>query len=57
MIQSETDSRPVVLTLHRYAGGAVTYVESDWSLKPGVVDRVLFNVPTVAAAVFEEPKK
>jgi hypothetical protein len=44
--------RPIVLTLYRYAGGAVTFAETDWAPIPGFVDRVIFDVPTVTAEVF-----
>jgi hypothetical protein len=42
---------PVILTLHRYARGAVVFAESDWS-PPGTVDRVLLDVAAASAAVF-----
>jgi hypothetical protein len=52
VIQSERDRRPVILTLHRYADGALIVAESDWAPKPGLVDRIILNVPTVSAVVF-----
>lgn len=55
VIQTERDSRPVVLTLHHYASGAIIFVESDWNPKPGSVDRVRLDVAAVTIAVFEEP--
>jgi hypothetical protein len=51
LIQNETERRPVVLTLHSYAGGAIIFAESDWST-PGVVDRVIFDVRAITAALF-----
>jgi hypothetical protein len=52
VIQSERDRRPLVLTLHSYAKGAIVYAESDWAPRPGFVDRVILNVPAVTAVVF-----
>jgi len=52
VIQSERDRRPVVLTLHNYADGAIAFAESDWSPTPGLVDRVIINVPIVSAIIF-----
>jgi hypothetical protein len=51
LIQNETERRPVVLTLHSYAGGAVVFAESDWAT-PGYVDRVILDVPAIRAALF-----
>lgn len=53
-IQNETERRPITLTLHTYAGGAVTFVESSMAPKPGVVDRVVVELRAVDAAVFKE---
>jgi len=52
LIQNERERRPVVLTLRSYADGAVVFAESDWAPRPGVIDRVLIDVPAVAAVVF-----
>ena len=52
LIQSEGERRPVILTLHSYAGGAVVFAESDLAPKPGVIDRVILNLPAVSAVVF-----
>jgi hypothetical protein len=51
VIQSEGDRRPVVLTLYRYADGAVTFAESDIAAVPGAVDRVLLDAPAVMNAI------
>jgi hypothetical protein len=51
VIQSEGDRRPVILTLHRYADGAVTFAESDIAAVPGTVDRVLLDAPAVMNAI------
>jgi hypothetical protein len=50
------ERRPVILTLHSYASGAVQFAESDWSAQPGTVDRVILHVPVVSAALFEDSK-
>jgi hypothetical protein len=52
VIQTDGDRRPVTLTLHHYAGGAVTFAESDLSPQPGIVDRVILDVSAVRAALF-----
>ena len=51
LVQNEAERRPVVLTLHNYAAGAIIFAESDWST-PGVVDRVIFDVRAITAALF-----
>lgn len=51
VIQSERDRRPVTLTLHSYANGAIIFAESDW-MPPGLIDRVILDVPVVSAIVF-----
>ena len=51
VIQSEGDRRPVILTLYRYAEGAVTFAESDIAAQPGTVDRVLLDAPAVENAI------
>ncbi len=51
-IQNETERRPVVLTLYVYAGGAVSFAESDWAPVPGYVDRGVLDVSAVTAALF-----
>jgi len=53
----DRERRPVVLTLHSYAGGAVQFAQSDWSAKPGTVDRVFLNVALVSQAIFEGKDK
>ncbi len=52
IVPTQRDRRPVVLTLYQYAGGAVSFAESDAAQKPGIIDRVLFDVPAVTAALF-----
>jgi hypothetical protein len=56
VVQGQGDRRPVILTLHSYAGGAVAFVASDMAPRPGSVDRVLLDVPAVTAALFEEER-
>ena len=51
VIHGEGERRPVVLTLYRYADGAVTFAESNIAVRPGMVDRVLLDVPTVVNAI------
>lgn len=52
VIQNETERRPVVLTLHSYAGGAIVFAESDWAAVPGTVDRVILDVTALTAALY-----
>jgi hypothetical protein len=54
VIQSERDRRPVILTLHSYGDGAIAFAESDWQPVPGIVDRVLLNVPAVSTIVLRK---
>jgi hypothetical protein len=56
VIQGQGDSRPVILTVHSYADGAVAFVESDVAPRPGFVNRVILDVPVVTAALFEEAR-
>jgi hypothetical protein len=53
VIQTEGERRPVILTLHSYAGGAVIFAESDFAPKPGLIDRSILNVPDVSAVAFK----
>jgi hypothetical protein len=55
-ISSERDSRPLVLTFHEYADGAVAFVESDATPTPGLVNRVVLTTAPSVGAVFEEKK-
>ncbi len=45
--------RPVVLTLHHYAEGAIVFVASDWDAKPNSVNRILLDVPAIIEVVFK----
>ena len=56
IVHAEGDRRPVDLTLHRYAGGRVVFVETDLVPEPGRVDRVLLDVAAVAAALLKEAR-
>jgi len=56
VIQGQGEVRPVILTLHSYAGGAVSFAESDVAQRPGLVNRVILDVPVVTAALFEEAR-
>jgi hypothetical protein len=53
VIQSEGERRPVVLTLYRYAEGAVSFAESDIAARPGLVDRVLLDASAVMSTLFQ----
>jgi len=52
VLDDGTEHRPVILTLHFYAGGTIAFVESDHSLKIGSVDRVLLDASKISAALF-----
>src|SRR4051794_22645956 len=48
-IQNEGERKPVILTLHQYAGGAIAFAESNMA-EPGIVERVVFDLNTVVPA-------
>lgn len=52
LLDDGTERRPVGLTLHFYAGGAIAFVESDHSVKIGSVDRVLLDTSKISATLF-----
>lgn len=56
VLDDGTERRPVILTLHIYAGGAVIFAESDFNPHPGSVDRVLLDAAAVSSALFKEAK-
>jgi hypothetical protein len=52
LLDDGTERRPVGLTLHWYAGGAIAFVESDHSVKFGAVDRVLLDASKISTTLF-----
>jgi len=48
-IQNEGERKPVILTLHQYAGGAIAFAESNMA-EPGVVERVVLDLNTIVQA-------
>ncbi len=48
-IQNEGERKPVILTLHQYAGGAIAFAESNMG-EPGVVERVVLDLNTIVQA-------
>lgn len=54
LVPSESDSRPTVLTVRRYAGGAISFVSVDPAPRPGRVGRVMMNVEAVRKAIYGE---
>jgi hypothetical protein len=48
-IQNEGERKPVILTLHQYAGGAIAFAESNMA-DPGVVERVVLDLNAAVAA-------
>jgi hypothetical protein len=52
VIHGRGERRPAVLTLYHYANGAVIFVESDLAPTPGLVDRVVLDVPAATAVIF-----
>lgn len=52
LLQTEKDRRPEVLTLRKYARGAVAFADSDMSPVPGGIGRVILSVPAASRAVF-----
>ena len=51
VVQARGDRRPAVLTISEYVGGRIKFVQSDLSPDPNLVDRVILDVPAVAARV------
>ena len=49
-IQNEGERKPVILTLHQYAGGAIAFAESNMA-EPGVVERVVLDLNTIVQAI------
>jgi hypothetical protein len=54
MVLPREEGRPVVLTLHHYAEDSVIYAESNLAAKPGRVNRVILNIPTLSKVMFKE---
>lgn len=53
----DSDRRPMILTMHAYAGGAIWFAQSDWSPKPSSVDRVFLDVDAISQVLFEGYKE
>lgn len=51
VIRSIGERRPLVLTIHYYAGESIAFAESDWSPTPGIVDRVILDVQKVSSVL------
>jgi hypothetical protein len=51
VVHARGDRRPAVLTISEYAGGLLKFVQSDLSPDPGMVDRVVLDVPAAAARI------
>lgn len=49
-IQNRGERKPVILTLHVYADGAIAFAESNYA-EPGVVERVVLTLSSIAPAV------
>ncbi|MFN2576184.1 MAG: hypothetical protein ABR607_00675 [Pyrinomonadaceae bacterium] len=52
LLDDGTERRPVILTLHHYAGGAIIFAESDWSPIVGSVDRVFLDASRISTSLF-----
>jgi hypothetical protein len=52
VLDDGTEHRPVILTLHFYAGGAIAFAESDRSVKIGSIDRVLLDASKISTTLF-----
>lgn len=52
LLDDGSDHRPVILTLHFYAGGTIAFAESDNSATIGSIDRVLLDASKISAALF-----
>jgi hypothetical protein len=52
VLDDGTDRRPIILTLHHYAGGAIVFVESDVNPNIGSVDRVFLDASKISTSLF-----
>ncbi len=52
VLDDGTERRPVILTLHHYAGSAIIFVESDVNPNIHSVDRVFLDAPRISATFF-----
>lgn len=52
-IQTDDDRRPIILKKYHYAGDAAVFAVSDFSPRPGSIDRVILNVPKARDTVFK----
>lgn len=52
VLDDGTERRPIILTLHHYAGGAIIFVESDVNPNIGSVDRVFLDASKISASLF-----
>ncbi|MGB9181729.1 MAG: hypothetical protein WCB68_21040 [Pyrinomonadaceae bacterium] len=52
VLDDGTERRPIILTLHHYAGSSIIFVESDVNPNIGSVDRVFLNAPQISATIF-----
>lgn len=57
LVQNKRDTRPILLTFYHYANGAIQFVESDPAPDPDLVSRIVLDVNTVAAELFEGGEK
>lgn len=51
--ESDRGHRPLKLTKHHYADGAVIFIETNWDPLPGMINRVQLNVTTISSSVFK----
>jgi len=52
---SDDERRPLILTLYRYANGAITFATSDVSPNPEVIDRAILDTEKVSSAISTRP--
>lgn len=52
LLDDGTERRPIILTLHYYAGGAVIFAESDVNPTIGAVDRVFLSAAGISTVIF-----
>jgi len=53
-LSTESDERPVILTISRYAGGAFATIEVTPAPRPGFLDRIRLEVAAVRKALVKE---
>lgn len=52
---SDDERRPLILTLYRYADGAITFATTDTSPNPELIDRAILDTKKISVAISTRP--